>query len=477
MLIAGIVAAQKDSITKHTPKIDNRSVLTFTPDSASYIISSIQISGNKTTRNSIIMREVALNEGDTIQGNMLWDLMEESRQNLRNISLFNFVEVTASLINDRFVAIDITVIEQWFIWPKPTLSFADRNFNSWLKNGYKFNRLIFGIDFIHKNFLGLRHQINTYIQVGYDQKYTLYYQIPFLNPAKTLGIRFGGGYALQREVAFNANENNKQLFVKPTTGYASQHAIGLIELIYRPLFHDNFFLGMGYDYYITADTVFQSNPQYMPDSIKNRQQYLSPYFLYKHDQRDYKHYPLKGYFLEFQAKWYAFQMISSTAQDIATVDVKANWYQPIAQRWFFNTGVHFNGVVGNNVPYFLQNGLGYGRDFVRGYEYYIINGQYYGLWKNNFKFAVVSPKTHQFGFIKSKKFSAFHYALYLNAFFDMGYVIDPHPTLQRQLNKKTLFGGGIGIDFATYYDFVFRIEASANRDGKIGLYLHLDAPL
>lgn len=469
--------AQKDSIQQHKPIIDNRSVLNFVPDSSDYIISDVILSGNKTTRSSIIMREMALNVGDTVKGSALWNLMEKSRQNLRNISLFNFVEITATLSVDRKVNIGVSVIEQWFIWPMPTLGFADRNFNSWLSNGAKFNRLIFGIDFIHKNFLGLRHQINAYIQVGYDQKYTLYYQIPFLNPAKTLGIRFGGGYALQREVAVNTDEKNKQQFVKPATGYASQHAIGLLELIYRPLFHDNFFFGVGYDYYIADDTVFQSNAGYMPDSVENCQQFLSPYFLYKHDQRDYKHYPLKGYFVEFQAKWYAFQMISAAAQDVASFDIKASWFKPVAKRWFFNTGVHGNGVVGDEIPYFLQNGLGYGRDFVRGYEYYVINGQYYGLWKNNFKFALIQPKTHEFSFIKSKKFSSFHYALYLNAFFDMGYVGKPLSDLSRQLDEKLLFGGGIGIDFVTYYDLMLRVEASMNRDGKIGVYLHLDAPL
>lgn len=472
-----IVHAQEQKDNSKKNKIENCFIINFEPDTSYYIIDDILISGNKTTRDSIIYRELELLSGNKIKGEILKSKIENSYNNLRNLSLFNFVQITASLTNDHTVSLNIEVIEQWYIWPFPTLSFADRNFNSWYKNGYKFNRLILGVDFVHKNFLGLRHQINAYIQVGYDQKYVLYYQIPYLNKNKTIGIRAGGGYALQKEVAFNNKEDNKQQFVRPESGYASQHAIGLLELIYRPKFNDNFFLGVGYDYYITDDTVFKSNTMYMPDSVKNHQQFFSPYFQYKHDQRDYKHYPLKGYLIEFQAKYYTFSMISESAKDITEINVKASYFKPIAKRWFYNTGVTLNGVIGKNTPYFLQNGMGYGRNFIRGYEYYVINGQYFGILKNNFKFSLIPPKTYKFGFLKSDNFSSFHFAVYLNSFFDIGYVGNPIDKIQRKLDEKMLFGGGLGIDFVTYYDFMFRVELSMNRDKKIGLFLHLDAPL
>lgn len=470
-------SAQEKQPKSKKPKIENRCILNFTPDSSNYFIENISLSGNKTTQNSIILRELKITQGDSVKGDVLLNLLEESYNNLRNISLFNFVELTASLTNNYVVDVTIEVIEQWYIWPYPTLSFADRNFNSWSKNGAKFNRLSFGVDFIHKNFLGLRHQINAYIQVGYDQKYTLTYQVPFLNKNKTLGVRAGGGYVLQKEVAYNIDEENKQQFVKPEFGFALQHAIGFLELSYRPKFHDNFFFGVGYDYYIINDTVFKNNSLYMPDSIKNHQQYFTPYFLYKHDYRDYKHYPLKGYFIEFLAKYYTFGIAADQLRDVAVFNAKASYFHQVSKRWFCNTGVILNGAIGEKIPYFLQNGLGFGRNFVRGYEYYVINGQYFGVLKNNFKFSLISPKTHEFGFIKTNKFSSFHYAIYLNTFLDLGFVGKPLDNIHRKFDETMLVGGGVGIDFVTYYDFMFRVELSMNREQKIGLFLHLDAPL
>ena len=55
---------------------------------------------------------------------------------------------------------------------------------------------------------------------------------------------------------------------------------------------------------------------------------------------------------------------------------------------------------------------------------------------------------------------------------DIGYVQDD---LYKDLNPKSnqlLMGTGLGIDFVSNYDMVFRIEATIHQDARPGLFLH-----
>jgi hypothetical protein len=64
-------------------------------------------------------------------------------------------------------------------------------------------------------------------------------------------------------------------------------------------------------------------------------------------------------------------------------------------------------------------------------------------------------------------------------FFDAGYV-DTFQTWQsngNQLPGTFLTGKGIGLDLVTYYEKVFRIEYSWNKNNEGGFFLHFVAPI
>jgi hemolysin activation/secretion protein len=127
----------------------------------------------------------------------------------------------------------------------------------------------------------------------------------------------------------------------------------------------------------------------------------------------------------------------------------------------------------------MQRGLGYGRDFVRGYEYYVVDGRNFLLWKNNLKFALIPQRDFSMDFIRSPKFSRVPYALYLNVFGDMGYVWydGDQSDKSNDLRNSLLIGYGAGLDLTTYYDIVIRLELSTNLKGIPGIYLHFMAPI
>jgi len=48
---------------------------------------------------------------------------------------------------------------------------------------------------------------------------------------------------------------------------------------------------------------------------------------------------------------------------------------------------------------------------------------------------------------------------------------------ENPLNGKFLAGAGLGVDFVTYYDKVFRVEYTLNAEGESGFFLHFMAAI
>ena len=114
---------------------------------------------------------------------------------------------------------------------------------------------------------------------------------------------------------------------------------------------------------------------------------------------------------------------------------------------------------------------------MRGYEYYVEDGQHFGLLKNQLKFAIIPGRVEKINFIRTSKFNTIPLALYANVFVDMGYVYAYQQLAYLQNDLKIPFnslqnafmlGYGLGLDFTTYYDVVIRLEASLNLMGKPG---------
>ena len=149
------------------------------PDSI-VTIGAISIQGNKITHEKIIYREIEFTEGDKLSQSQLDSLITESRQNLINRSLFNFVTFKKMEV-DGNIDIDVNVVERWYIWPIPIINFADRNLNAWWESK-DFGRLNYGVDLRVDNFRGRMEKLNIIVQGGFDQMVAAKWTIP-LSPA------------------------------------------------------------------------------------------------------------------------------------------------------------------------------------------------------------------------------------------------------------------------------------------------------
>ena len=111
------------------------------------------------------------------------------------------------------------------------------------------------------------------------------------------------------------------------------------------------------------------------------------------------------------------------------------YYNHFGGRWYGAYGLKGKWSSSTQQPYYVQRGLGYS-DYLRGYEYYVIDGHQYGTFKTNLKYQLVKPGVIDFDYFKNDRFDKLSYAFYVNAFFDAGYVRDALYYRENALNKS-----------------------------------------
>ncbi len=440
------------------------------------VIHKISIKGNSITKPGIIMRELNFKVNDTLPADQFSTMLIDSRQNIFNTRLFNFVTIDTTHASDqRLTDVTVALVERWYIWPIPYFEISDRNFNVWWETR-DFNLLTYGVDFTFFNVRGRNETLRILAHFGFNQKFGFTYKIPYINKKQTLGIGFGSGVELNHELAVYTM-NNEPVYVRNDSRYLKKMVQGSGELNYRPDFFSTHTFRVAYAYF-SFDSSIRSIPGFVLAG-ENIQQFFSFSYLYKNDHRDVQFYPLKGYCLEVEVN----HTVPFETTHNSYVQTNLRFYRQLYNRWYWASG--FTGKLSfeKTQPYYLQRGLGYGRNFVRGYEYYIIDGQHFALLKQNLKFALLPQRVEQFGFIQTTKFNTLPLALYLNAFIDMGFVYHyPQPAANgydtgNTLENSFLIGYGLGLDFTTYYDIVIRVEGTVNRLQQPGIYLHFIAPI
>lgn len=437
-------------------------------------VGRILLEGNEVTVDRIILRELEFASGDRLPSWKLTELINRSRENILNRSLFNFVEISCEA-NDttHYTDVRIKVTERWYIWPLPIFELADRNFNVWWKSK-DFSKVNYGLYVTHNNFRGRNEKLKLLLRAGYNQNYFLSYEIPYLTRRQNFGIGIQSGWSQSREVAY-ITENDKQLYYKNENGYAVSEFYAKLLFMYRQGIHNQHNLSITYENMGFADSLLILNPDFNLNGSTECEM-LSVIYNFKHDYRDSKAYPLNGHYFDVEINQKGLGFFS-TSPDFFTFKSTFDFYKPIKYNFFWASSISAKFSGDGEQPYFLAKGLGFGNDFVRSYEMYVVDGQDFGLIKNNLKYALLSPRTGHIPGIKSDKFGRIHYAVYLNWLFDAGFVYNSKKDINSELQNTLLYGTGFGLDLVTYYDLVFRLEYSVNHLGQKNFYIHFMAPI
>ena len=428
----------------------------------------IVIKGNKQTKSYIILRELHLNPGDSISIEKMHEILEKARDQVYNTTLFIDVKVTPQIISAYNLNILVTVKERWYIFPIPAFQLSDRSFNEWLvKYKGSLKRVNYGIRFYHFNISGRKDQLSLALINGFTRNISFEYKAPYTNPLLSDGVIFGAGFYQIREIPFKTDSINNLVYYKTddfvknewyiTGSYSSRKAIKKKETFSITFRHIK-----------VKDSVLSQhyNPNYF-NSYSSYQNFIELAYKIQFTEVDNILYPLKGYATSLLLQKRGLQAEGGINQFI--IRTSCNKYFAFSHQWYSSIRITAQVDLPFSQSYINQRALGYKEDYLRGDEYFVIDGVAFGLAKFDLK-----KKLFHFNlptFLNSKTYNKLPFTIYAKTFFDAGYVYS-RSQFNTALNKRFLYSGGFGIDILTLYDFKLSFEYSLNQLGQKDLFLH-----
>ena len=238
---------------------------------AQITVSTIILSGNAKTQDDIIIRELSFEKNMSYATGDLDKRIEESKKNLANLKLFNFVTINKTEDKDSS-EITIDVIEKWYIWPYPVFEISERNFNTWWEefadNNYcDFSRLNYGLEFNWQNFRGRNELLKLKIRKGFKEHYLLGYEVPYFNKNKTIGLNTNLQFFRRKKTHFSTEENKLNYFESDTFNSIDYDLN--TEITYRKNLHQKHKLKFTYLQSTITDSIAILNPNYLGNSLSN----------------------------------------------------------------------------------------------------------------------------------------------------------------------------------------------------------------
>lgn len=450
-------------------------------DSLFVKVDTVYITGNRITKPFIILRELSFERDDTIAFDDWQSHLDRSKKNLINTSLFNFVDITWKYLNEtdsgivRSIAVTIAVRERWYTWPSPVFDVMEQNLNTWWRNGHNLDRATYGFMITRYNFRGRKETVALIARFGYSQQIGGQYSIPFIDRKRTLGVTLTALYTRNHEV-FLATRNNLLVFYKDRDHHIRSDFSASMKFQYRPGIYYRQTLDLKFTDLKVNDDVISLAPDYFTDTA-TRMRYFSVSYQLVRDYRDARYYPLSGTYTDVEVTRHGLGLLEDENLNLTFIAGGFRKYQPVTSRIYAAGMVRFRYLPGQTPPYYHQRALGFST-YVRGYEYYVIDGQSYVLFKSSLKYQLMKPRTYNVKFLLVEKFNMFHVAIYGGIFCDGGYVQNrsTQPVHANTLADQWLYSFGAGLDFVTYYDLVFRFECAVNHLGESGYFLHMGAP-
>jgi outer membrane protein assembly factor BamA len=433
-----------------------------------FIVRSIEVNGNKRTKRYLIVRELPFAEGDAMPLNELVQKFELGRQQVMNTTLFNEVNVTLKSFEGHYVDVRVEVKERWYIFPIPYFKLVDRNLNVWLKEQNRsLDRVNYGLKFTHYNFSGRRDRLRLFLISGYTQEVSFSYSQPYADPKLRHGFSVGAGFSQGREIIYatSASESKPLFYKNPDNKMIRRQFRADIGYSYRPGLYFQHSARIAYaDERIMDTALISRNPEYFGNG-RSRYRFIDLSYGYDYFKTDYNRYPLKGVLGGVSLSW---RNGLSGAPGMLSLNARGTKYWSLGKKYYFSLGASLLLKTPSKLSYYNNGLLGYG-EYLRGLEYYVIDGSAGGILRTTFRKHILSFNIPTF--IKSKSHDKIPFKIYLKTYGDAGFGYSARPP-SNLLNNKLLYSGGVGIDVLTFYDFVLRFEYSFNQLGQKGLFLH-----
>jgi len=427
----------------------------------------IIIIGNKKTKEYIILREMQLRADDSVIIANLQAELKKARDFIYNTTLFVDVKVSPLIINANDFDIIIEVKERWYIFPIPYVEAGDRSFNEWIKkDNADLHRVSYGIMVSHFNISGRNDKLLLTFINGFKRKMSFEYTAPYINKKLTHGIRFGAGYFQSREIGYKTDYNNNLLYYKNQNfvknewyvkaGFSSKKGLKKKESFLVTFRHLN----------IDDSIISYKNPGYFNNN-SSTENFIELDYKLQFQDVDNILYPLKGSITTLALKKKGLQLKGGINE--FSLHSSYNKFFSFKHGWY--SSIRLDGEI--KLPftqsYYNQKLLGYEENYMRGNEYFVIDGVAYGITKLDLKKKILFFNLPTF--LNSKAYSKIPFSFYAKTFVDAGYVYNKAP-FDSRLNNRLLYSAGFGLDVIIVHDYKISIEYSFNQLNQKGLFLH-----
>lgn len=445
------------------------SLLALSGDEPMVTIRQIDLSGNRRTRPGIMLREIPLTVGKSYPMPVILQKLQQARQNLMNTALF--VEVKTDFRNWFRDSLDIAVnvSERWYFFPLPVFVPIDRNWNVWITQ-YKvsLDRINYGVRFRGQNITGNNDKLSLFLIGGYTRQYAMKYENPFLSRNLKHGATFEFSYSRNREINYSTR-SNQQVFFRDETAFARSRLITGLGYSYRNGSIERHNVKLNYYREWIADTVAAMNPKFFGEG-KTRMSFPELQYKYQYLGVDYIPYPLTGFKAEVNFIKRGFG--ANDPMNLWMLNVEGGKFWPLP--YAFNIAVQAEATVKLpfRQPFYNQQLLGYSDNYLRGLEYYVIDGVAGGIMKATLRKKVADFRLNTGS--RSKTYGKIPFRIYAKAYGDIGYAYNKENLTGNHLTNKFLYTGGVGVDIVTIYDMVLRLEYSFNQLRERALFIHMN---
>lgn len=441
--------------------------LVFFVSAETYPIHSISISGNDRTKDFVISREMLVIVDSVYEQNNIQELIDVSKNRILNLNLFNKVDVNCQLIENNDIpgyAIQVTVVEKWFVWPIPFVEFSDRNFNVWGNLDFDPERTNYGLYVFNYNLFGRNHTLKTKMKTGYNTKLGVEYRIPFLSRHTDWGLNTLIEYASQNEVWYETQNDSLQ-FYKNGRNNLIKNTQARVELTKRITPFTRVFYGAYFEHG-QLDSTVPTN-----DYFINNQRFQRNYgihFKIEYDERDNIYFPTKGQYGSLKLGGNAWQNKSAFLNGV--IESRLQRFDQLSSKWYSALSLYLQYNTSDQAPYSDRKLLGYD-EIVRGFEHYVVDGTF--GWKTNAALRYhLLEKDVKLKFIPIENYKILPLNVYVEGYLDGGFASYFDSRASNTLNSSPIYSAGIGLNTLFYNDRLLRLEYSLNSLAEGGFFVH-----
>lgn len=437
-----------------------------------YTLTEVNITGNKWTKEQVIIRELNFRLDDKATLNEFFEKQNESEERLKNIGVFNDAIIEYIIIDSVFnqLRCDITVVENWYIFPGVTLDLADRNFSEWWFNQNRdLSRTNYGLRLDHINITGRRDRLLAQFQLGFRQKYELIYNLPYLTNDGNWGAEAFIYYSSQNELPYKTEENRTIYGGKDDEILLERFRTGM-AIFHRPDIYNHHAFRLEFHKNSVDPFVIDSlNPEYFLDDRTSIKFFYFNYH-YTLDKRIAQFYPIDGYLFFADFKKEGFKIFDE--YNNASVILGGEYYKSLTPRLILGLTGRVKANLDRRVVSFANNSaLGWGDNILGGYNLYVIDGTDYLYTKNNLRYKLFDKKL-LLDWMPLRQFAVMQVQLHTRVFFDAGYVNER--TYSDEYNNdyanRLLYGYGPAIDLLLFNNYMLSVNVGKNHTGELDYF-------